>query len=297
MPYYHHRLIFFIIFSSGIVVAKLTENYNFLEGASGTFVGGATYVNAEEIFTVPLGGSCNGTYNCKASYAECVNQTCTCLDGFVKLKNGTCQTTRLYCPNLKAGSPKPLNPKQLKTCYKLPDQNETVGCATSNDTNRAQEFCFLHPLTKTTNGAQIGHCCPKPVLGSKIDFGVCPVHRSFVPNMACEGCYEFGEQCVSFKHWSSANSYSFNSQCCPLPCRTTTTHDMISVNGFCYLNKYFGETCELDLQCATTNSHCVGTVVDQKACQCKNGYGAKNDSEAPSWQSISKRTICVEMQT
>uniref|UniRef100_A0A915L949 Metallo-beta-lactamase domain-containing protein n=1 Tax=Romanomermis culicivorax TaxID=13658 RepID=A0A915L949_ROMCU len=242
----------------GVTYARNNDTYNFLQGLSGTFVGGYTHVNEEEIFVVDLGGFCNGSYNCRASYTECKDDTCTCLDGFVPTKDLTCQTTRLYCPNLESNVPQPLEPRNVRPCYKFSGQNDTTPCSATS--NSSQEFCFLYPLTKTGQNAQVGHCCPKPQIGSKISYGVCPIHPSFHPDMACEGCYEFGEQCVAFRHWSSANSYSFNSQCCPFPCQTTMTYDMISVDGICYLNKYVSESCLLDVQCKTAKSYCASSA-------------------------------------
>uniref|UniRef100_A0A915KZ30 EB domain-containing protein n=1 Tax=Romanomermis culicivorax TaxID=13658 RepID=A0A915KZ30_ROMCU len=261
--------------------ARINDTYDFFTGLGGPVVAGAEYVREEEIFVVNLGGFCNGTYNCKASYANCTNHVCKCLDGFIPTKEGTCRTTRLFCPNLNGGVPQSLDPRNVKTCYKPAGQDDTTPC--SSLSNSSQEFCFLYPFTKNGQNAQVGHCCPKPQIGSKLSFGVCPVHPSLNPNMSCDGCYEFGEQCVTFRHWSSANSYSFNSQCCPLPCRTTSTNDMISIDGTCYLNKYIGESCQTNVQCKTLNSYCPSSGKGGRTCQCKSGYSTKV-SPTPTWQ-------------
>uniref|UniRef100_A0A915K581 Uncharacterized protein n=1 Tax=Romanomermis culicivorax TaxID=13658 RepID=A0A915K581_ROMCU len=123
-----------------------------------------------------------------------------------------CKT--VYCPDPKGGD-LPLTITSPKFCHVENQANDAsstiIGCSSSGD-----EFCFVHPLTKTSISGRFyasGHCCPMLTSATKLTSPVCPVNLENKVfghgNTNCEKCDRTMEKCVSFKIWNTEMSYTY----------------------------------------------------------------------------------------
>uniref|UniRef100_A0A915HXZ4 EB domain-containing protein n=1 Tax=Romanomermis culicivorax TaxID=13658 RepID=A0A915HXZ4_ROMCU len=183
------------------------SSYDFLSGLGGPLVRGTLILdNIQDMFQAGIGSFCNQTSMCKSAYAHCVNQTCVCKNDFTKSASGKCIPNSYFCPEFSGGTPKSLPKSGLKTCYVSSQSSLTFGCSKENVT---EDFCFLHPRSRSNGNYSIGHCCPKPKIDSKIVISLCPLAYQPTPSLPCSGCATTFETCISMKHWTSRTSFTY----------------------------------------------------------------------------------------